>query len=949
VTDYRRWPHADQLLDEALALPRAERVAFVERAACDDPELAQALAAVLREVEEADGFLAPGGALSGEVGDDVRAALAEPAPAPVLEPGTRIEQYEVTALIGRGGMGEVYRARDQRLQRDVALKVLPRVFAQDADRRARFQREARVLAMLSHPGIGAIHGVAETDEVDALVLEFVEGATLEERLRDGPLRIDEVLAITRHLVDAIAAAHARGILHRDLKPANVKVLADGTIKVLDFGLAKALRAEASAPDPDLSAAAPHLLLGTAAYMSPEQVRGQTVDARADIWACGCLVFEMLTGRRAFAGDSVQETLARVIEREPAFGLLPSSTPPSLRRLLRRTLEKDPTRRLGFIGDVRLELEDAAREDVDEPLAVAGPRAGWIAAAIVGALLVGGVVGGLVASRAGRVPPAPVAQFVMPLGPGEVPVAGFQPMLALSPDGRTLVYRARRDGVTRLYRRNLDQLEASPIAGTDNATGPFFSPDGAWLGFDSDGVLKRVSMAGGMPVEIAPAPGGVTAAWLPDDTIVYATNTSRTLLRVRASGGTPEPITTLDGGRGDTLHLLPQATAGGRGVLFTIVAGRTRHVARLDLASREVRLVAEGANGRLVGERLVFARDGVLWSQPVDPDSLAPRGAAAPVIEGIEHTDNTVLHLAASDEGSIAYLPAGQNVPGLQRLVWLTRAGAETPVGVEPGTYTRISLSPDGSRIALAMTDRGNADIWIADPGRRTMSRLTTEPTIETMPTWAPDGRVAFRSEREGPGLFSRDGQGAGPVERLTATDGPIHSPYAWTPDGRTLLFALFRSFNRQAIASVTPPDPAVRVLLDGEFAQLDPQVSPDGRYLAYQSDETGRFEVYVRPYPDVDGGRWPISTGGGTSPRWSRDGRELFFYDGSALLSVPVASQGGRLAAGRPTRLFALHVFGGRLGPDYEIAPDGRFLFIVPGPAVPPREAFVVYVQNWAR
>jgi serine/threonine-protein kinase len=950
VSDLRRWPQADALLDEALALPREDRPAFVQRVAADDAELAAALDAVLREVEEADGFLEPGGALSGEVGRDVCAALDEPVPVPVLEPGTRIEEYEVIGLIGRGGMGEVYRARDLRLQRDVALKVLPQIFANDPDRRARFRREARVLAMLSHPGIGAIHGVAETEEFDALVLELVEGPTLDERLRQGPLPIHEVVALSRHLIEAVAAAHARGILHRDLKPANIKVLPDGTIKVLDFGLAKALTTDPGFHDLDLSAA-PHVLLGTAAYMSPEQVRGLPVDARADIWACGCIIFEMLTGARAFAGETVQDILARVVEREPAFSLLPATTPPALRRLMRRTLEKDPARRLGYIGDARLELDDAISEEtVEAPARIERKSVIVMAAVVAGALLAGGGLGALIARRTTATPSAQISRFVLPLGPGEAPVAGFQPMLALSPDGRTLVYRARKDGVIRLYRRTLDQLEAVAIAGTENGTGPFFSPDGRWLAFDSDGVIKRVAVGGGLPVEIGPAPGGVTATWLPDDTIVYATNTTRTLQRMSASGGAATSITTLDTARGDTLHLLPQAVSDGRRVLFTIVSGRARQVAVLDLASRQVRVIVDGSNGRLVRDGLlVFARDGVLWSVAIDPQSMTPRGAASPAIEGIEHTDNTVLHFAAAGDGSITYLPAGQNVPGSQRLVWMDRAGRETPAGIDPGPFTRVSLSPDGTRVALAMTDRDNTDIWIADPQRRTMSRLTVEPTIEAMPTWAPDGRVAFRSEREGPGIFRRDWQGAGPIERLTATDGPIHSPYSWTPDGRTLLFALFRSFNRQAIASVTPPDPAVRVLLDGEFAQLDPQVSPDGRYLAYQADETGRFEVYVRPYPGVDGGRWPVSTTGGTSPRWSLDGRELFYYDGTGLVSVPVATGGATFSMNRSTRLFPVQVFGGRLGPDYEIGRDGRFLFIVPGPPVQARDAHVVFVQGWAR
>jgi eukaryotic-like serine/threonine-protein kinase len=474
-------------------------------------------------------------------------------------------------------------------------------------------------------------------------------------------------------------------------------------------------------------------------------------------------------------------------------------------------------------------------------------------------------------------PAPrIVRFVAPLGAGDTPVTGFQPMTALSPDGRTLVYRARRNGVVRLFRRAMHDLDPEPIPGTENATSPFFSPDGRWLGFDADGVLKRVALSGGPPVVICPAPGGVTATWTADDAIVFATNTRRVLQRVPASGGQPIALTTLDRDRGDTLHLLPQALPDRGSLLFTIVSGATRRVA-VRLASGETRIIAEGTHGRYMPQGfLVFSREGSLWGATFDL-SRKTIGIAAPLLEGIEHTDNTVVHFDVSPDGSLAYLPAGEVDGSLQRPAWLDRSGKETPVDLEPRPYLRVSLAPDGARMALAIRERGNTDIWIADPGRQTISRLTTEPTIETMPTWTAAGdTVAFRSEREGPGLFRRDAQGAGPIERLTSTDGPIHSPYSWTPDGRTLLFALFRSFRNQAIASVTPPDRTIKVLLDGDFAQLDPNVAPDGKWMAYQSDESGRFEVYVRPYPAVDKGRWQISTDGGTSPRWNPDGRELF-------------------------------------------------------------------------
>lgn len=943
--DLSKWPHANDLLDQALALPRDERPRFVRDRAADDPSLAAVLQAVLAEAGADDGFLTPGGALSSAVAEEIWSAPAEVRHA--LAPGARIEHYEVIALVGRGGMGEVYRARDTKLGREVALKVLPDRFARDPERLARFRREARLLASLNHPGIGAIFGVAESEGIEALVLELVPGQTLAERLDGGELPLGAALTIGRQLAEAIGAAHARGILHRDLKPANIKLAPDGAVKILDFGLAKALADDAAAPGPaDITGESPRVWLGTAPYMSPELARGEPATERTDIWAFGCVLFEMLTGSRAFPGTFVAEVLARVMEREPAFGLLPRDTPAAVRRLLRRCLEKDPQRRLGYIGDALLEFDDAAAAPVIEPVHPDQSARRRSVAALAAGLVAGAAAAWLWWGRASPAPPA-LARFIMPLPPGDEPVAGFQPMVALSPDGQTVVYRARRAGVTQLFTRALDALEPTPIPGTENATGPFFSPDGRSLGFDADGVLKRVALAGGTPVTIGPAPGGATAAWLPDDTIVFATNTSRVLQRVPASGGTPVALTTLDHQRGDTLHLLPQPLPGGRDVLFTIVTGTERQLAVARTDGGDVRLIAAGTHGRYLPDgHLVFSREGSLWAARFDLRSLAILGQAVPLEERVAHTDGTVFHFAASS-GSLLYLPP-RAAPDLRQLVWIDRSGRASAIPVEPRPILRVGLAPDGARMALAIAEAGNTDIWVANPERGTMSRLTLEPTIETMPTWSPDGRrIAFRSEREGPGLFQREAQGAGPFERLTATEGPIHSPYSWTPDGRTLLFAIFRSFRSQAIASVTPPDQTIRLLLDGNFAQLDPQVSPDGRWMAYQSDETGRFEIYVRPYPAVETGRWQISTEGGTSPRWSPDGRELFYFDGGGLAAVRVTTTPA-FAAATPARLFPIDPFGGRLGPDFEVSPDGRrFLFLLDRPAGT-SGTHLVLVQHWS-
>jgi serine/threonine-protein kinase len=948
--DLSRWPHADDLLDAALALPAGERMAYL-RGATTDEELIAALEPVIAEASAADGFLDPSRVWEGAFGGGLRHELDSgvvPLPA-----ATTIEHYEIIELLGRGGMGEVYRARDSKLSRDVALKVLPARYVRDEERRARFQREARLLASLNHPGIGAIYGVAETDDIEALVLELVEGPTLAQVIAAGPRPLEEVISIAGQLVDAIAAAHARGVLHRDLKPANIKVAPSGTVKVLDFGLARVFAGDHEGDDVDLTRESAHVLIGTASYMSPEQARGRQVDQRSDIWAFGCVLFEMLTGTRAFSGSSVTDVLAAVIQREPPFSLLPPATPEPLRRLLRRTLDKNPDRRLGYIADARLELEDALAPP--SPMALEGNAsadgapnhrrrmaAGLLLLAALASLAL--VVWYL--SRAAPQAPA-MSRLMMPLPLGDQPVTGFQPMVALSPDGRVVVYRARRGGVIQLFRRDLDALEAVPINGTEGATSPMFSPDGRWLAFDADGVLKRVSTAGGAPVVICNAPGGVTGAWLSDDSIVFGTNTTRTLQRVPAAGGSPAPLSTLDQSRGDTLHVLPQEVPGRAAVLFTVVSGAARHIALMNLETRAMQLLLEGTHATFVSPDIVtFARAGALWASRFDRDRLTFVGSAVPLEERVAHSDNTVFHYAGGG-GSLVYLPP-QSASGRQRLVWIDRTGRETAVNVEPRSFIRVSLSPDNQRLALTVDEEGNQDVWIADPDRDTMSRLTFEPTIETMPTWSPDGRfVAFRSERERPGVFRRAAQGTGTAERLTATDGPIHSPYSWTPDGRTLMLAVFRSFRHQAIGSVTPPETTVRILLDGDFAQLDPQVSPDGRWLAYQSDETGRFEVYVRPYPDIESGRWLISSAGGTSPRWNGDGDELFYHDGEGLVRVPVSTSPG-FAPGRPARLFAVRPFGGRLGPDFEVAADGqRFLFLLPMASESPRAVGLVLVQNW--
>ena len=651
--DLGRWPEADELLDRALALPPEEREAFVRRATAHDRALGYALASIVREAERDDGFLEPGGALTGDFGAEVGRALDLQPAAHILTPGNSIEHYEVIELLGRGGMGEVYRARDRRIDREVALKVLLPQFSADPDRLARFRREAQVLAAINHPGIASIYGLAEQDTVRALVLEYVDGVTLAERLESGAMSVTEAVAIARQLAEAIEAAHEAGIIHRDLKPANI-ILLRGTgdrraaaeapaLKVLDFGLGKAvapMRGDTAMHG--LTGTSPGVLLGTAAYMSPEQARAETVDERADIWAFGCVVFEMLTGTRAFPGRTAAEVLGNIIEREPAFSLLPVDTPASIRRLLRRSLEKHTSRRLSCVRDAILELDDATlpalEPAVRRPPSIAAFAAGVAALGLLAALL-------LQTMRRPEPVPEPVARFTVALPAGDMPAIGQQPLVALSPDGRTLVYAARRGEMTALFRRDLATLEPSLIRGTEGGTAPFFSPDGRSLGFVANGELRRIPIAGGAAQTIAAAAGDVTATWTADDGIIFSTSATRVLHRVPASGGAPAALTTLNVARGDRLHLLPQPLPGNDALLFTIVTDSERQVAVLRRKTGDTSILTTGTHARyLPSGHVIFSRDNALWAAPFDADALTLTGDPVLLLDGVQHSADQVAHL-----------------------------------------------------------------------------------------------------------------------------------------------------------------------------------------------------------------------------------------------------------------------------------------------------------------
>ena len=691
-----------------------------------------------------------------------------------LPPGHRLAHYEIVEPIGKGGMGEVYRARDGKLGRDVAIKVLPEEFAENEERLARFKREAKVLASLNHPNIASIYGLEQSDETHYLVLELVPGETLAERISRGPIPLEEVLDIATQMAEALEEAHEHGIVHRDLKPANVKQTEDGKIKVLDYGLAKVFQEETPEADSSMSPTLTRdvtrvgVILGTAAYMSPEQACGKPVDRRTDIWAFGAVLFEMLTGTKPFPGDDISQTLARVIDREPDWSALPATVPPSLATYLRRCLQKDPRQRVQAIGDVRLALEGAFETTATQQGAVSQP-VGWrpsMGMAATAVLLFSIAAGVAVWSVVHREPtPRPVIRFSLPLPPGETLTAAGRHAVALSSDGTRLVYSANNQ----LYLRAMDQMETTPVRGTEGgARSPFFSPDGEWVGFYAGGgQLKKVAVSGGAPVTLCDAQSPLGARWGADDTIVFGQRGAG-ILQVSADGGTPEVLIPLTGTEG----FGPQVLPGEKAVLFTLLhEGRNWDDAQIVVHSFETGerkvLVEGGRDARYVPTgHLVYVLDGTLLAVPFDVDALEVMGGPIPMAEGVMTAGlrSGAAHFGVSDTGALVYVTAD---PGDRTLVWVDRDGREETLAAEPRAYQYPRISPDGGRLAVDVRDQ-EQDIWIWDFARETLTRLTFAPGLDSYPVWTPDGRqVAFASNRDGPehNLYWKAADGTGSIER----------------------------------------------------------------------------------------------------------------------------------------------------------------------------------------
>jgi serine/threonine-protein kinase len=905
--------------------------------------------------------------------------------------GSRLGPYEVLAPLGAGGMGEVYRARDTKLDRVVAIKILPELLAHDPERLARFEREAKTLAALNHPNIAIIHGFEDATRsthsghaaIQALVMELVEGPTLADRIAQGPVPLDEALAIAKQIADALEAAHNHGIIHRDLKPANIKLRPDGTVKVLDFGLAKALSADDSGTVAQPLSYSPTItspvgmtgagvILGTAAYMAPEQARGKPVDRRADIWAFGCVLYEMLTGRQAFEGAEVTDVLARIIEREPDFNALPRETPPAVRRLLTRCLQKDRKRRLADVADARLEIEDALLSPArDAPTDAARPVSLW-RKAIIGVFV---IIVALAAGFGGWIlkPTAPrtITRFAITLAEGDR-FAGSA-VVALSPDGTRLAYIVN-DG---LYLRALDQLDAVLIAGGEGPASPrtpFFSPDSQWVGFWQAGQLKKISVSGGAPVSLCPLQGTpFGATWTANNTILVGRGVGG-ISRVSANGGPLEPIITLDAGR--RAHG-PQLLPDGRTVLFTLAQTANWDEAQIVVQSLDGgpprAVITGGTDGRYLptGHLVYVLRDTVLAVR-FDTTSLSTIGGPVPLVEGVGRQGgglSNVAQFAVSSAGTLAYAPSINLTAAPRALGWVDRQGREEAISAPPRLYRHPRIAPDGTRVALEIQDDDqNQDIWLWDFSRGILERVTSDPSPDRQPIWRPDGeRIIFSSMRTGTSLlFWQPPHAAGTAEPIVEGRQQVIVAYTTSPDGRHLVFRGAKQGGSDLMfvdlggrRDGPPRSSGVgepKELVQTEFEELNAEISPDGRWMAFQSNRSGVFEVYVKPFPDVNDGEWRVSAAGGGEPLWARDGKELFYRaPKGAVMRVSIAA-GATWTASTPTQLFdaSWAVASGAAGPFwsrmYDVSPDGkRFLMIknVDAPGQRPTAPRIVIVQNW--
>ena len=882
-----------------------------------------------------------------------------------LSTGTRLGAYQVLACIGVGGMGEVYRATDTKLKRDVALKVLPEAFARDAERMARFQREAEVLAALNHPNIAAIYGIEDSTEIRALVMELVEGPTLAERIKQAPILLDEAVHIAKQIADGVEYAHEKTIVHRDLKPANVKITPEGVVKILDFGLAKAFSEDPPAPAdpsnaPTLTMGKTRLgaILGTPAYMAPEQARGIAADKRADIWAFGVVLYEMLTGKRLFKGRDTSEILAAVIKEEPHW----DSAPERARPLLRRCLEKDPRRRLRDMGDAMPLLEEAAA-----PRSSRQSRRAWLAWGAGGLLFVtaAAALPFAVAHLREKPPAAAPVRFEVAAPSG----GSFGIYLALSPDGRRLAFTGTgADGVERIWVRDLDAVEARPIEGTENPSSLMWSPDSRFIAFGAGNQLKKVDVAGGPPVTLCDSSSPVgSGAWSKRGVIVFGGRGSGPLQKVSEAGGVPGPLTALDSSHAEAYHSFPSFLEDGTHFVYyrnadganqgiyagSLDAKPNEQPARRLLGAQFDAVYAPSPDGG--AGRLLFLRDGTLMAQPFDSNRLELSGEPGPVAERVGSA-NQYGNYSVSSNGALAYRAGG--AVGGSELVWMDRSGKRLGAAGKPGQINgRISfeaLSPDGKTVAFVSgTQQRGSDIWLYDLGRGTLSRFTFGPGVAVTPIWSPDSsRIAYGASpaagSAAEDIYQKPASGAAKEELLLRVGHSLRL-YDWSRDGKTIVYVPDIGAKTKADLWLLPTggDHKPSPYLQTQFGEYDAEFSPDGRWMAYTSDESGAEQVYVQPVPPT-GAKWQISTAGGSRARWRGDGKELFYMAADRkLMAVPVKAS-ATLEAGIPQPLFASFVNDTQKYQFfYTPSADGqKFLMKVPAgaDAAPPP---ITIVLNW--